>query len=109
MNFLRNSVANLVVIVRGSVAAEHLRELLEKSEKFDAVSVVSAFPSSIEKLVEDLVIDKPKTETLGLSVSDPEATQVNLLDVRMSFFVRNRREYFLAIAYPLSQSKPLVG
>lgn len=80
MTVLRNGVTDLIVIVRGSVAAAKLREILDRSDEFDAVSVVSAFPSSLSKLVNGLAKYRPKTETLGLSVSDPEAVQASLLE-----------------------------
>ncbi len=80
MSILRNGVSSLIVIVRGSVATAKLREVLDASDEFDAVSVVSAFPSSLSRLVEGLVKYKAKTETLGLSVGDPEASQISLLE-----------------------------
>ena len=80
MSILRNGVSDLVVIVRGSVAAAKLRDILDGSEEFDAVSVVSAFPSSLSKLADGLAKYKPKTEKLGLSVGDPEAAQTSLLE-----------------------------
>ncbi len=54
MEMLRNGISELFVVVRGSVAAAKLRELLDKFEEFDAVSVVSAFPSSLDSMIENL-------------------------------------------------------
>lgn len=54
MNILGNEISELFVVVRGSVAAAKLRELLDKSEEFDAVNVVSAFPSSLDSMIESL-------------------------------------------------------
>ena len=54
MGILGNEISELFVVVRGSVAAAKLRELLDKSEEFDAVSVVSAFPSSLDSMIESL-------------------------------------------------------
>ncbi|TFG35069.1 DUF87 domain-containing protein [Candidatus Thorarchaeota archaeon] len=54
MGILGNDITELFVIVRGSVAAAKLRELLDRSEEFDAVSVVSAFPSSLDSMIESL-------------------------------------------------------
>ena len=54
MGVLGNEISELFVIVRGSVAAAKLRELLDKSEEFDAVNVVSAFPSSLDSMIESL-------------------------------------------------------
>ena len=54
MEMLQNGISELFVVVRGSVAAAKLRELLDKFEEFDAVSVVSAFPSSLDSMIENL-------------------------------------------------------
>ncbi len=54
MSVLKNGVSNLVIIVRGSVAAARLRDYIEGSDEFDNVSVVSAFPSSLSRLVSRL-------------------------------------------------------
>jgi hypothetical protein len=54
MEMLRNGISELFVVVRGSVAAAKLRELLDKFEEFDAVRVVSAFPSSLDSMIENL-------------------------------------------------------
>ena len=54
MKMLRNGISELFVVVRGSVAAAKLRELLDKYEEFDDVRVVSAFPSSLDSMIENL-------------------------------------------------------
>ena len=54
MEMLQNGISELFVVVRGSVAAAKLRELLDKFEEFDAVHVVSAFPSSLDSMIENL-------------------------------------------------------
>ena len=59
MSELGNNINKLVVIVRGSIAAAKLRELTDRSETFDAVTVISAFPSSLNKVVDELVHGKP--------------------------------------------------
>ncbi len=51
---LQNSVRELYVVVRGSVAAAKLRELMDLSEEFNEVSVVSAFPRSLDSVIENL-------------------------------------------------------
>ncbi|MFW9868891.1 MAG: ATP-binding protein [Candidatus Thorarchaeota archaeon] len=51
---LQNSVRELFVVVRGSVAAAKLRELMDSSEEFNEVSVVSAFPRSLDSVIENL-------------------------------------------------------
>ncbi len=80
MSVLRNGVSDLVVIVRGSVAAAKLREKLDNSEEFESVSVVSAFPSSLEKLVERFITLRKDTPTLSLSHTDPETAQLDLIE-----------------------------
>jgi len=52
MSYLGNGTAELYIVVRGSVAAARLRELMDSSEDFDCVTVVSAFPSSLDSMVE---------------------------------------------------------
>jgi len=59
MSELGNNINKLVVVVRGSIAAAKLRELTDSSETFDAVTVTSAFPSSLNKVVDELVHGKP--------------------------------------------------
>jgi len=54
MEMLGNGISELFVVVRGSVAAAKLRELLDKFEEFDAVRVVSAFPSSLDSMIENM-------------------------------------------------------
>ncbi len=55
MSELGNNINKLVVVVRGSIAAAKLRELISRSEAFDDVTVISAFPSSINNVVDELV------------------------------------------------------
>ena len=54
MSKLQNGVSELIVVVRGSVAAAKLRELMDSSEEFNDVSVVSAFPKSLDSIIEGL-------------------------------------------------------
>ena len=58
MNNLGNEVSELIVIVRGSVAAAKLRELMNTSDVFNEVSVISAFPSSLEKMINSILHKK---------------------------------------------------
>ncbi len=86
MTSLGNNVAELILIVRGSVAAAKLREVMSGSEDFDAVTVVSAFPSTLDTMIESLL---PRTllgsestlssEDAELGDSDPETQQVGLI------------------------------
>ena len=66
MEMLRNGISELFVVVRGSVAAAKLRELLDKYEEFDDVRVVSAFPSSLDSMIENLnrgaILEENKNE-----------------------------------------------
>jgi hypothetical protein len=66
MEMLRNGISELFVVVRGSVAAAKLRELLDKYEEFDDVRVVSAFPSSLDSMIENLnrgpILEDDETE-----------------------------------------------
>jgi DNA helicase HerA-like ATPase len=52
MRKLQNGVRELFVVVRGSVAAAKLRELMDTSEEFNDVGVVSAFPGSLDSIIE---------------------------------------------------------
>jgi hypothetical protein len=54
MSKLQNGVSELYVVVRGSVAAARLRELMDTLEEFNEVNVVSAFPRSLDSVVEGL-------------------------------------------------------
>jgi hypothetical protein len=68
MSTMGNGVTELFVIVRGSVAAAKLRELMDRNDEYDAVSVVSALPSSLDKMIETQLqkgksSDKPESET----------------------------------------------
>ncbi|MHA2299991.1 MAG: hypothetical protein ACXACD_03450, partial [Candidatus Thorarchaeota archaeon] len=80
MNNLGNNVVELVVIVRGSVAAAKLREVMDETNEFDAVSIVSAFPSSLETMIENLVIGAPANVDLTTSDDiDQDDVGVNLI------------------------------
>ena len=59
MSELGNNINKLVVVVRGSIAAVKLRELTDRLEAYNDVTVISAFPSSIDKVVDELVHGKP--------------------------------------------------
>ncbi|MFX1559986.1 MAG: hypothetical protein ACFFBL_05325, partial [Promethearchaeota archaeon] len=70
MSKIQNSVSELIVVVRGSVAAAKLRELMDSSEEFNEVSVVSAFPRSLDTIVESL------TKEAGLSEDSSVQTEL---------------------------------
>jgi hypothetical protein len=62
MSKLQNGVSELFVVVRGSVAAAKLRELMDSSEEFNDVSVVSAFPRSLDSIIEGLTHETDMSE-----------------------------------------------
>ncbi len=62
MNKMQNRVTELFVVVRGSVAAAKLRELMDSSEEFNDVSVVSAFPESLDSIIEKLYNENETSE-----------------------------------------------
>ena len=66
MENLGTGISDLYVVVRGSVAAARLRDMLGSMTEFEAVTVVSAFPSSIESMMESF------TETSRTSSEDKE-------------------------------------
>jgi len=59
MSELGNNISKLIVVVRGSIAAAKLREFTDGSEAFNDVTVISAFPSSLNKMVDELVHGGP--------------------------------------------------
>ena len=62
MSKLQNGVSELFVVVRGSVAAAKLRELMDLSDEFNDVSVISAFPRSLDSIIEGLVSETDASE-----------------------------------------------
>jgi Cdc6-like AAA superfamily ATPase len=62
MSKLQNGVRELFVVVRGSVAAAKLRELMDSSEEFNDVSVVSAFPRSLDSIIEGIARENDASE-----------------------------------------------
>ncbi|MHA2222512.1 MAG: ATP-binding protein, partial [Candidatus Thorarchaeota archaeon] len=85
MKKLQNGVRELFVVVRGSVAAAKLRELMDSSEEFNDVGVVSAFPASLDSIIEcfnetgsaDLSIDS--IEQSKLTESSNLGNRANLI------------------------------
>lgn len=79
MNRLQNGVRELFVVVRGSIAAAKLRELMDSSEEFNDVCVVSAFPKSLDSVIESLssVADSKVQTQLTENSEFPE--QVDLI------------------------------
>jgi hypothetical protein len=69
MKNLGTGISELFVVVRGSVAAARLRDTLSGSSEFDDVTVVSAFPSSLESMIESF--------SKGQSVPDLKPQQLN--------------------------------
>lgn len=83
MSKLQNGVSELFVVVRGSVAAAKLRELMDSSEEFNDVSVVSAFPRSLDSIIEGLAHEADVVEESSVQVQLMEDAdsdeQVNLI------------------------------
>ena len=73
MGILRNGISELFVVVRGSVAAAKLREILDNDEEYNAVNVVSAFPSSLDSMIESLV----RSVSINDSSKKPQDIQNN--------------------------------
>ena len=71
MNNLGNDFIELIVVVRGSVAAAKLREVLSETNEFDAVSIFSAFPSSLDAMIENLAMES--STNVGLTTSENKA------------------------------------
>ncbi|MFX1482611.1 MAG: ATP-binding protein [Promethearchaeota archaeon] len=64
MSKLQNAVRELFVVVRGSVAAAKLRELMDSTEEFNDVNVVSAFPESLDAIIEVLSAEDLQSESI---------------------------------------------
>jgi len=73
MEILRNGISELFIVVRGSVAAAKLREILDSNEDYNAVNVVSAFPSSLDSMIESLA----RLISVNDSSEKPQAVQNN--------------------------------
>jgi hypothetical protein len=78
MGILRNEISEMFVVVRGSVAAAKLREILDNDEEFNAINVVSAFPSSLDSMIETL----DKSMSGKDSIDKTQATE-NTADVEL--------------------------
>ncbi|MGD9394953.1 MAG: DUF87 domain-containing protein [Candidatus Thorarchaeota archaeon] len=74
MSKLQNGVSELIVVVRGSVAAAKLRELMDSSEEFNDVSVVSAFPKSLDSIIEGLTHEPVLSEEASIQTQLEENT-----------------------------------
>ncbi len=72
MNELGNFISELIVVVRGSVTAAKLRGSMDKYTEFNAVTIVSAFPSSLETVIERLNKEKP--------IHQPHSVQSQLIE-----------------------------
>jgi len=83
MSELGNNINKLVVVVRGSIAAAKLREFTDRSEAFDDVIVISAFSSSLDKVVDELVHGRSHRsemveEQLGAVASFSKSEKIDL-------------------------------
>ena len=81
MSKLQNGVNELFVVVRGSVAAAKLRELMDSSEEFNDVSVVSAFPRSLDSIIEGLAreADASEESSVQAQLTENSDEQVDLI------------------------------
>ena len=81
MSKLQNGVNELFVVVRGSVAAAKLRELMDSSEEFNDVSVVSAFPRSLDSIIEGLAreADASEESSVQTQLTENSDEQVDLI------------------------------
>ncbi len=77
---LGHEVSRLIVIVRGSVAAAKIREIIMKMNEFDAVSIISAFPSTLEKLVEEINQSISDTNEIQSSYVSTNPPSENLIE-----------------------------
>ncbi|MFX0054683.1 MAG: ATP-binding protein [Promethearchaeota archaeon] len=71
MSNLGNDFIELIVVVRGSVAAAKLREVMSETNEFDSVSIVSAFPSSLDAMIENLAMGT--STNVDLTTSEDKA------------------------------------
>jgi Cdc6-like AAA superfamily ATPase len=81
MSKLQNGVNELFVVVRGSVAAAKLRELMDSSEEFNDVGVVSAFPRSLDSIIEGLAREADASEgsSIQTQLTENSDEQVDLI------------------------------
>jgi DNA-binding HxlR family transcriptional regulator len=83
MNSLGNEIAELILVVRGSVAAAKLREVIENHEGFDAVNVVSAFQSSLDKMINEITISHHTGTTITqthIVMNNDDSESIDLMD-----------------------------
>ncbi len=91
MNQLGSDITKLIIVVRGSIAAAKLREIVDSSDEFVAVHIISAFPSSLDKMIEnidysskDIHLDEDDTiEKVGLIEAVHEIGTVTSRAVQM--------------------------
>jgi hypothetical protein len=84
MSRLQNGVSELFVIVRGSVAAAKIREMMDSSEDFNDVSVVSAFPRALDSIIGNLAQESDTSEISSvqtrLTENGNSSEHVDLID-----------------------------
>ncbi len=83
MENLGTGINNLYVVVRGSVAAARLRDSLGSKSEFEDVTVVSAFPSSIESMMEGFSSTSKSLENVKEppeQLCDEDSHHLGLLD-----------------------------
>ncbi|MHA1637104.1 MAG: ATP-binding protein [Candidatus Thorarchaeota archaeon] len=70
MNQLGSDLTKLIIVVRGSVAAAKLREIVNSSDEFVAVHIVSAFPSSLDKMIENVDYSRREIQSDDIDSGD---------------------------------------
>jgi hypothetical protein len=105
MGKLGNNVIELIVIVRGSVAAAKLREVMDETNEFDAVSIVSAFPSSLNTMIENLVTGTSTNEDLTTDhdMNRNEEQGVNLIGAMHDIGTATNRAIQMRLWFQLIQ------
>jgi hypothetical protein len=79
MGILGNGISEMFIVVRGSIAAAKLREVLDNEEEFNAVNVVSAFPSSLDSMIEILSKSMSGTEPIDQTARTEDKEDVGLI------------------------------
>jgi hypothetical protein len=80
MGVLGNGISEMFVVVRGSVAAAKLREILDSNDEFNAINVVSAFPSSLDSMIESLVQSIPISDSADKAQDVQDNDDVDLIE-----------------------------
>ncbi len=82
MSHLGNQVIELIIIVRGSVAAAMIREQLDCDDEFEAVTVVSAFTTSLDIILDTFSTGIVQTDIVEQSqpIIEEKITHTDLIN-----------------------------